>query len=597
MKTVAAWLSRKETGKHQENLNNINYYQSVTNQRWAAATLVPNTCLYQDDDGKTYITAGTPYWEDLDSQGISTAQQLERIYQRYGSKLLHHTHGSFALVIIDPQKDLLLAAVDRMGTQNLAYYCSGDTILIAGECKTIKSLSPIPLAISRQAIFNYLYYHVIPSPATIYQNVFKLEPGQMLEWQNGELKLDQYWIPDFTEHHASEQDLKKELHNLLDKSVSRCLSGSGTIGAFLSGGLDSSTVTGYLAKHVSGADSFSIGFDQPGYDEMEYARIAANHFKTTPHEFYLNPEIATDNIADIAAYYDEPFGNSSALPTYFCAKLAKDNGIDTLLAGDGGDEIFAGNARYAKQIIFSHYARIPKVLRSTLLEPLFLRTPLKMITPTRKVARYIEQAIIDMPERLETYNFLYNTKLDDIFSNEFLDQVDPQQPTKQLSECYEKVKGGDIVKRMLHLDWKFTLADNDLKKVGNMCAMAGVNVRYPMLDDELISFSNRIPSNKLINARTLRKFYKNSMHGFLPNEILNKSKHGFGLPFGLWMKSHKPLTEIAYSAMEKMRERNILNNEFIDQSIKQHQEGHAAYYGELIWITMMLELWLQHNEY
>jgi asparagine synthase (glutamine-hydrolysing) len=367
-------------------------------------------------------------------------------------------------------------------------------------------------------------------------------------------------------------------------------------GTFLSGGLDSSTVTGLLAEARQGdVDAYSIGFSVEGYDEMDYARLAARHFGVRHHEHYVTPADVMAAVPAIAAAYDEPFGNSSAVPTYLCAKMAADNGTSLLLAGDGGDELFAGNARYLKQRVFEYYGRLPGALQK-LLEAVQAREWGAGLPYLGKLHRYVAQAKIPLPDRLQSYNFMEQQPLVEIIASDLLARVDPEGSRQLLREEYHLDGDASTLNRLLRLDWRFTLADNDLRKVGAMTRLAGVEVRYPMLDDAVAAVSLRIPSRLKMTRGTLRHFYKRAFRGFLPDAILAKPKHGFGLPFGLWVLNHPGLHQMAYDAIISLKKRDLIAAAYLDQLADRHRDEHAAYYGELIWILMMLELWLQNEE-
>jgi asparagine synthase (glutamine-hydrolysing) len=366
-------------------------------------------------------------------------------------------------------------------------------------------------------------------------------------------------------------------------------------GTFLSGGLDSSTVTGILAQQQK-AKSFTIGFDDPDYDESGYARIAAKHFSTLHHEYRVTPQDVCDIITRIAQHYSEPFGNSSVVPAYYCAKLAKDNGIGTLLAGDGGDELFGGNTRYARQKIFNVYNYIPGLLRKNLVEPIISNFPYgSKIALINKIQSYIAQANVPLPDRLETYNFLFRTPANDMFTGDFLQSVDQEYPFSALQHAFESANTSSILNKMLFLDWKFTLYDNDLQKVNEMCKLAEIKVRYPFLDDDIVSFSLSLAPRLKVKGHKLRYFFKLAMSDFLPKEILYKQKHGFGLPFGIWMSNKKMLKDMAYDSLSSLKQRNIVKKAYIDNLVKLHQSDHAAYYGEFIWVLMMLDLWFREH--
>ncbi len=540
------------------------------------------------------ILEGSPQWQDSELAEVAknqgSAQALAEGFLRDGRSVLDKIKGPFAFCLLEPERRYALLAIDRIGIRPLAFYCQNGLLVFGSELDQIMGHPGVKAAVDPQAIFNYLYFHMIPSPGSIYSGVSKLQPGEFLEFNNGQLTRDFYWQLRYNDSNFSKKELLAQLQPQLQQSVSACAPDDHT-GAFLSGGLDSSTVTGLYQKIANWPiDAFTMGFDADGYDEMEYARITAAHFKVNLHEYYVTPADVLQAIPLIAQTYDEPFGNDSAVPAYYCAKFARELGMTRLLAGDGGDEYFAGNSRYAKQKVFDLYRRVPSLAKS-ILEPLAFN-----LGPLRKVKSYIEQANIAMPERMETYNFLHRTPLAEIFSEEFLKQINPDQPLQYLKSTYDRTSNDDLMKQMLFLDDKFTLADNDLRKVNRMCELAGVDVHYPMLQENLVEFAASIPSKWLMQGFELRSFYKEGMRDFLPKETLRKSKKGFGLPFGVWMSSDKELKQFAEDNLEGITKRGFLNPDYIQDLIKLHQSGHASYYGIMIWILVMLEQWLlAHN--
>jgi asparagine synthase (glutamine-hydrolysing) len=368
------------------------------------------------------------------------------------------------------------------------------------------------------------------------------------------------------------------------------------VGAFLSGGTDSSTVSGLLTQSTGrSARTFSVGFSAQGYDEIEYARIASRHFGTESREIYVTPKDVAEVLPLVAQAYDEPFGNASAVPTYLCARLARDTGVGLLLAGDGGDEIFGGNARYAKQKVFERYSHLPLAARQVV-EPALLAVPgAKWIPPLRKLQSYVRQASIPLPDRLQTYNFLHRHPLEQILEPGFLREIDSDRPLALMRDAFRQSDSSDEVDRMMDLDLKFILADNDLRKVCRMCEVAGVEVRFPMLADELVEFSGQIPAPLKVKGTRLRHFFKHALRDFLPPEIVAKPKHGFGLPFGLWLASDADLAEQTRGTLARFANRRIVRADYIARLWQEHAETHAGYFGEMIWVLAQLELWLQHH--
>jgi asparagine synthase (glutamine-hydrolysing) len=291
--------------------------------------------------------------------------------------------------------------------------------------------------------------------------------------------------------------------------------------------------------------TYAIGFDEAGYDEMNYARIAARHFGTEHHEYYVTPDDLVQNIARVAASFDQPFGNSSALPAFLCALRAKEDGVTRLLAGDGGDELFGGNSRYAMQRVFGWYGKIPVKLRSAFLEPVLGLDAASRIPLLRKASSYIRQANVPMPDRLQTHNLMLRLGTRDMLTPGFLAQVDTDSAIRQQRQVWTQADTVNDVDRELAFDWRYTLAENDVPKVRDTAALAGVQVGFPLLDQELLEFSLRLPPDYKLRGLRLRWFFKEALRGFLPDEIIAKKKHGFGLPFGVWMMRHPPLHALA----------------------------------------------------
>lgn len=600
---MAGWVSnnaeRAENAPPSEKIitglnTRLDLHHTASLNHTFASTVAPHL------DSKTGLVAciiGTPTWTNSDLRSTEelygSSAALATAYQAYGDGLSTYLRGPFAFAIFDPASATTVLGIDRMGRIPLYYCATPNGLLFGTSAASIQATQTEPAALSSQGIYDYVYFHMVPSPAPVFEGLHKLQAGCIARIERGACTSHRYWLPAFSESTRKDRPtLYKELRSQLKQAVASSLPATGKVGAFLSGGLDSSTVTGMLAKLTDGpCDAYSIGFSAEGYDEMAYARITANHFGANLHEYYVTPDDVVEALPLIAGAYDEPFGNSSALPAYFCAKLAAKDGVALLLAGDGGDEIFAGNERYAKQKTFEAYQHLPHFLSKGLIEPLAKLAPGWM--PLAEKARsYITQANTPLPDRLQTYNFLHQHLASEVFQKAFLESVKTTNPMEVQREIYNAPEPASSLNRMLFLDWQFTLADNDLRKVNQTCALAGVEVAYPMLNDDLVEFSTGIPSEWKLPGRNLRDFYKKALTGWLPEATLNKSKQGFGLPFGVWMQEHKPLREIAYDNILKLKTRNIFNNAFLDEAITMHRDGHAAYFGELIWILCVLELWM-----
>ena len=563
----------------------------------AAAAAGSGFDVFQNDEQLVAVW-GRMHFADADlaalAQRHGVARALAQGYARKGTDVLAAMAGAFALAILNGRGGEVVLAIDRMGTRPLGYCVAAGTLVFGSTLDAISAFPAITPAINRQAIYDYVYFHMVPGPRTIHAGRHRLLPGTFLLWHNGKAETHSYWKMHFAEDERRPfPELKKDFLAVLREGV-REAAHDRTVGAFLSGGTDSSTIAGMLGE-VTGqpARTYSIGFEARGYDEMQYARIAARHFGTRHHEYYVTPDDVVSAIPQIAAVHDQPFGNSSAVPAYYCAKLARDDGVDTLLGGDGGDELFGGNQRYATQYLYSLFSDLPRALRKGLVEPVLgLLPPLGLMG---KAQRYMRNASMPMPARYDNYNLLERLGADKIFTAEFLDTVDTQQPQAMMAQAYNSAHARSLINRMLALDLKYTLADNDLPKVARSCELARVEARFPLLNDSLVAFSARLPPELKLKQTRLRYFFKEALRGFLPDEIIGKTKHGFGLPFGSWFQTHQPLRKIALDSLVELKQRRIVRAEFIDELTSVHVPSHAHYYGTMVWVLMMLEQWLRQN--
>ncbi|MEM6579657.1 MAG: asparagine synthase-related protein [Pseudomonadota bacterium] len=553
--------------------------------------------------GIVSVLEGSPYWEDRHLATLSSdeghAAALAEGYGRRGADVLDLLGGSFVFAIHDPQEQACLLACDRTGIMPL-YYAYGDAGLVfATRADTVANEPGVDARFDPQALFDFLYFHVVPGPETVYAGVKRLQPGECLRWSEGEVSIEPYWVMDYEKEvlDGSCEEWRKRSLELLSDAVRRHTEGKSTVGAFLSGGIDSSTISGLLSRLDAGsARTYSIGFDADGYDEMEYARIVARHFGAEHHEYYVTPDDVASAIPRLAAHFDQPFANASAVPTFYCAQMAKSDGVDRLLAGDGGDELFGGNYRYAKQELFALYDRVPAALRQYVLEPALLRSSLGNVGPFRKLANYISQANLPMPQRMESYNLLERLGPESVLTDAVMEQIDVNAPLQLLSETYEQARASSMLNRILTVDMRFTLADSDLPKVTRACEMAGVQVAFPFLDDRVVEFCSRLPTREKVRGRKLRYLFRDAVREFLPEQVLTKKKHGFGLPFGVWLREYPLLRELTHDSLNALKGRELIKPEFIDNLLEQHSTGHAAYYGTMVWTLLMLEQWLSVQE-
>jgi asparagine synthase (glutamine-hydrolysing) len=572
-----------------------------TGQRSGLATAANGRIAdtYADGAGGFAAIVGLPRFPQAAASGpTGPAATVLAGYRDRGRRVLDQVKGQFALAVIDEPAREALLATDRLGIEPLVLGREAGGGLIFGTSSSVVNCHPrAPRELRPQALFDFLYFHVTPGPGRAYRDQYWLLPGEFAHWQAGKLTIDRYWTMEYVEdERARFADLREQFRDLLRRAVERASKGA-AVGAFLSGGTDSSTVAGVLGEVSEGrARTYSIGFEVAGFDEMDFARITARHFATDHHEYYVTPDDVVTMVPRIAAVYDAPFANASTVPAYYCAKMAREDGIERLLGGDGGDELFAGNERYATQRVFEWYQHLPAALRHRVIESALLNRPgLDGLWPLRKARSYVQQARITLPRRLQTYNILYREQIDRILTPDFLARVDPQEPEAHMESVFRGARAASPLNRMLALDLKITLADNDLPKVSRMCELAGTGVAYPLLDDDIVEFSARLAPRLKLKGLKLRWFFKEALRGFLADETLDKRKHGFGLPVGPWTLSHQPLRELSGDSLSALKTRNIVRPEFIDTIWDERLPEHPVYYGAIVWLLVSLEQWLEHH--
>jgi asparagine synthase (glutamine-hydrolysing) len=499
--------------------------------------------------------------------------------------------GTFSASIEGPDGRVALV-VDRFGVEPLCWRVIDGRLRTDSRADELASLEP-SADVDVQAIYEYLYFHVIPSPRTIFQGVSRVPAGHVVWFERGSLSVRPYWRPSFrpVEGQPSFDALKSGFRDMLSRAVRRRVDANKPA-CYLSGGTDSSTVAGLIAQEFGRVASYSIGFDAEGYDEMHYARIASRHFGTEHHEYYVTARDVLEGMPKVAAHFDQPFGNSSAVPAFYCAQMAVSDGCRRLLAGDGGDELFGGNVRYAKQRLFELYTPVPLWLRWGL-DRVLAMPGVDSMPPLRKARSYVEQARTPMPDRLDLYNLLSRVGATEILSAPLLAHVDTSDPTRHQRAVWQWPETDSWLNRHLAFDWRYTLAEADLPKVVGSASLAGLQVAFPLIDDALLGFSTTLPDNYKLRDGQLRWFFKQALQDFLPAEIITKQKHGFGLPFGVWTHTQPTLRNRMRELIASLRERGILRPGFDERLTQELLPQHPGYYGELIWILAMLELWFQ----
>lgn len=525
-----------------------------------------------------------------------TRTMLARLYELEGWEGIQRLRGAFAVALWDRRRRELLLAVDRFGIKRLYYAHSAQGLAFASRLAALLAVPGVRQQINANAAYNYLNFEFVPAPYSIYSGIHRLPPGHVLLMKDGEPFLKPYWDLTYAEQPLRVREATTSTYRLVEEAVTRSLQGIKTkeAGAFLSGGTDSSTVLGLMTKTTGErVNAFSIGFKEERYNELSYAELAAHHFGASHYTKIVTPDEALEALPRLVKAFDEPFGNDSALGTFFCAQLARECGITWLLAGDGGDEIFGGNERYRTDRLFARYHRIPAVLRRGLLEPVLLRLPDGGPGLVGRVQRYIRRANLPNPWRFYSYEFFFAQEADWLLSPDFCAAVDLEEPLAIVRAHYDWTQPTSELNRLLYLDLKLTIGDNDLLKVTRTAELAGVGVRFPMLDPPLVEFTATWPVDFKVRGLEMRYLFKHAFQALLPPEILAKRKHGFGVPTSDWLKNHSGFEALARETLlcPRTRQRGYFRPGALEELFRRHATDSTPYYGEILWTVLMFELW------
>ncbi|HXG66237.1 MAG TPA: asparagine synthase (glutamine-hydrolyzing) [Blastocatellia bacterium] len=530
---------------------------------------------------------------DLEARGHrfqtnSDTEAIVHAYEEYGQGCVDHLRGMFAFALWDARRRRLFIARDRVGKKPLYYTVTRQGSLVFGsELKSLLEHPEVVREINPEAIDAYLSLGYVPDPLSIFRNIHKLPPGHHLSFAGGRVAVKQYWDFHFEPMESRrEEDYLEELRALLDEAVKLRLVADVPLGAFLSGGIDSSTIVGLMARHMDQpVKTFSIGFREESYDELKYARITAKHFGTDHKEFIVTPEIC--NIVDeLVWHFDEPFSDMSSVPTYMVSKLAREY-VTVVLSGDGGDELFAGYTRYVIDRKRSHFTRLPLAVRRGLMRPL------SRLLPHGAWGRnYLYNIALDPLERyLDSVSVFTSLNKLSLYTDHFLGQLaDSGIGVSRLRDYAAAVKTREPLDPMLYIDSKTYLPGDILTKVDRMSMAVSLEARVPLLDHKLIEFVTRIPASLKMKGLETKHIFKRAVADIVPAEILHRPKQGFSVPLRQWINQDLRERMRDTLADAKTRQRGYINPRYVDLLLDEHSRNRRDHSLRL-WTLLMLELW------
>lgn len=518
----------------------------------------------------------------------SDTEAIVHAYEEVGTSCLKDLRGMFAFALWDDKARTLFVARDRVGKKPLYYTTTPKgTFVFGSELKAVLQHPDMEREIDLQALDAYVTLGYVPDPLSIFKNVHKLPPGHYLTFTNGQVEVKQYWDFDFQPAKSvREEDYLEELRSLLDESVGLRLISDVPLGAFLSGGIDSSTVVALMARHMNQpVKTFSIGFHEDSYNELEYARLTAKKYGTDHHEFFVTPEIC-DIVDELAWHFDEPFADSSAIPTYMVSKLAREH-VTVVLSGDGGDELFAGYTRYVVDRGRSAFSLMPGLLRKGLMQPLSSHLPHGTLG-----RNFIHNISLDPIDRyLDSVSVFTRLNKESLYTDGLRKRLgDRDWVTQCFHKLAAKVGTGNSLDRLLYLDSKTYLPGDIMTKVDRMSMAVSLEARAPLLDHKLIDFVTHIPASMKLAGDETKHILKRAVSDLVPKEILNRPKQGFGVPVQEWInqqlrdRMHEVLSD------SRTRQRGYVNPGYLEVLLDEHERGRRDHSVRL-WALLMLELW------
>src|SRR2546423_1513914 len=556
----------------------------------STAWIVFNGEIYNYQELRKDLEArGHRFYTDSDTEAIVHA------YDEHGTDCPKYLRGMFAFAIWDERAKSLFLARDRVGKKPLLYAQANGQLIFGSEFMALLQHPDVSRNVNYEAIHHYLSFICVPAPLTAYQSISKLQPGHSLLWKNGEIKLERYWQLDFSNKISiSEEEAGERVVDLLRDAVRVRLMSEVQLGAFLSGGIDSSAIVALMAQESSEkVKTFSIGFEEQDFSELHHARRVAEYVGAEHHEFIVRPD-AMEILPTLVEHYGEPFADSSAIPSYYVSRETRKY-VTVALNGDGGDECFAGYERYAAMNLAQRYADLPGKLRDGLISNVVAALPGfdARQNPLRKVKRFIAAASLPPVERYFRWISAFDEAgKKDLYSESFRHETANFRATSILEPWFAKANGAGIIDAALLTD-TMTYLPNDLLVKMDIASMAvSLEARSPFLDHHLMEFAASLPENLKLRGLKTKYLLKRVLKRLVPQENLTRRKMGFGVPIGAWFRgSMQPLLRESLLS-ERALKRGLFKPDAVRALVEQHVAQQVDH-SHRLWSLLMLELWFQ----
>lgn len=562
--------------------------------------------IYNADRTKAIVFNGEIYnYQELREGLIERGHKLRTksdteavvvLYDEHGPDCLQHLRGMFAFAIWDARDNSLFLARDRVGKKPILYsHQSNGDLIFGSEFTALLEHPAVSRDVDHEAIDSYMSYLCVPAPQTAFRAIRKLEPGHWLKWKDGRIETKRYWLPDFSRKiKITEEEAIEETTRILRESTRLRMISEVPLGAFLSGGVDSSTVVALMAQESGKAvKTFSIGFEEEDFSELKYARRVAEHVGAEYHEFIVRPN-ALEVLPTLIEHYGEPYADSSAIPTYYVSKETRQH-VTVALNGDGGDESFAGYERYMAMELADMYRSIPRPVRKFLIEgPVnLLPSSESKKTRIRDVQRFFTSANEDRKERYFRWMSTFKPAVKPaLYTDEFSHAVAGQRTSHFLDDWFDRANGSGVLDATLLTD-QMTYLPNDLLVKVDIASMANsLEARSPFLDHKLIEFAASLPESIKMNRLRTKYLLKKVAARLVPSEVIYRRKMGFGVPIGRWFRGEMKDFVCGVLLSEKSLNRGIIRPEMMRRYVDEHTGGQHDHAFQ-IWTLLMLELWYQ----
>jgi len=538
------------------------------------------------------IKKGHKFYTNTDTEVIV------HLYEEEEEEVVNKLNGMFSIAIWDKKKGKLLLVRDRLGIKPLHYLELNNQFIFSSEIKSILQTN-YQREIDFDALSQFFTFEYIPAPKTIFKGIKKLLPGHMIIVQDNKIKIKSYWDIkyEYNPKNIKDEDYyTEEIYQRLKESVSKRLISNVPLGVFLSGGIDSSTITALMSKVAdSKIKTFSIGFEEKSFNELNYAKKVANYFQTDHQEFVVKSNTVKELVPILMEYLDEPLADASIIPTYIISKLARKY-VTVALAGDGGDELFAGYDTYKAYQVARYYRKVPKFIRDRIIYKIVSSLPAsqKRLSFEFKAKKFISG--IDYPPEIANYIWwgAYNPlEKERLFSNELKSLINEEL----FSPVFLHLKNhqpDNMLNRLGYLDLKLYLQDGLLVKVDRMSMANSLEIRVPFLDHTFVEFATSIPYCLKLKGLTTKYILKKTIQPFLPAEVLKRKKIGLDIPLGVWIKNELKDFVLDILSQEELKKHCFFNYSYIEKILKEHFSG-AHNHRQLLWPLIIFQFW--YNRY